>query len=346
MIRVIIVDDDYNVRQGLSAHIPWGELGAEVILLAENGLQVIEKLQETEVDLIISDIRMPFVDGLELLKYINENLLFVDVILLSAYAEFEYAREAISLGAREYVLKPINREKLTKITGFVKRIVEEKEFERQLIFKVHTKEFRDHFKDAVTRADFDEIDHILKTGESYKNLVLYREYCLSLLIFLCELMDEGASSIIRHGLIAEFISLSTIKDCQRFMKERCREISEKQYNGNYTKSSQMVNKITSYVNENYFDSALNVQGIAAHFGLSPEYLSTMFKSENGNPLSEWIINCRLSKAIELLHDSNMTIQQISHKVGYDDVRYFMRIFKKRLGMTPTQYRTGSRREEA
>jgi len=331
MISVIIADDDYSVRHGLANHIPWKELGAEIIMLAENGAEVVDKLAECDVDLIISDIRMPIMDGLELLRYVRANGFSVDMVLLSAYAEFEYAREAISLGVKEYIVKPITRDKLTRIENFIKRLVTEKNMTEKVMFSVYEKEFQRRFIEAVSNHDTETIKHFFVLDDDFSNLTLYKEYCVTLI----ELLPDFTSDE-KNELMAHLAGATSINESRQLMLEKT---TEKQIRSTVSKGVQTVKNIIGYVTENYCSSDLNVQSIANHFNLSPEYVSTLFKSENGNSLSDWITGFRVSKSAEFLSGTGMTVSQIAHEVGYEDVRYFMRLFKKRMGMTPTQYRT-------
>ncbi len=334
MISVIIADDDYSVRSGLANHIKWRELGAEVILLAGNGKEVVDKLNELDVDLIISDIRMPVMDGFELLRYIHDKGLDINTILLSAYAEFEYAQEAISLGVKEYIVKPITRDKLLKIESFVKKLATEKNITEKIMFSVNKSDFRQSFIEAFSADDRERLASYLVPDEGFSNLTLYKQYCVTLINFL-----PNMSSDAKNELMALVASTSSVSECREKLLEKLCNAKALRQGG---KTADVTKRIIAYINDNYKDSNLNVQQIADYFSLSREYISTLFKAENGSSLSEWIISCRIMKSAQLLVETDMTISQIAQNVGYIDMRYFMRIFKKRMSMTPTQYRTMSR----
>ena len=106
MIKVIVVDDERFVRMGIVGETDWGSLGCEVVGEAENGLDALELVHEKNPDLMICDIRMPKMNGLEMLKKLREEKNPVQVIFLTAYSEFSYAREALKLYAFDYMLKP------------------------------------------------------------------------------------------------------------------------------------------------------------------------------------------------------------------------------------------------
>lgn len=106
MLKVLVVDDEHFVRKGIVLETDWNALGCEVVAEAENGLEALEAVHRYRPDLIISDIRMPKMDGIRMLKKLREEENPAKVIFLTAYSEFEYAREALKLFAFDYLLKP------------------------------------------------------------------------------------------------------------------------------------------------------------------------------------------------------------------------------------------------
>lgn len=106
MYKVMIVDDEMYVRNGMAEQIDWKSLNCTVCSMAENGLDALAKYEAERPDLIISDIRMPKCDGIDLLQRLRDNGENVQVIFLTAYDEFNYARDALRLLAADYILKP------------------------------------------------------------------------------------------------------------------------------------------------------------------------------------------------------------------------------------------------
>ncbi|RKP56976.1 DNA-binding response regulator [Cohnella endophytica] len=112
MYRVLLVDDEPTIREGLSTLIPWQELGYEVIDMAANGQEALQKCNQLRPDLLIVDIRMPGMTGLELIRQIRGLELDMRVLILSGYADFEYAKQAISYRIDGYLLKPVDEDEL------------------------------------------------------------------------------------------------------------------------------------------------------------------------------------------------------------------------------------------
>lgn len=124
MLMVLIVDDELVMCRGLSNCIDWESYNFTLLGCCYNGKDALEKLEEYRSDIIITDIRMPVMDGLALSKIVNERRLESKVIIISGYDEFDYAKQAISYGVCEYLLKPVENEQLLKVVLKLKDIIE------------------------------------------------------------------------------------------------------------------------------------------------------------------------------------------------------------------------------
>lgn len=122
--KIMIVDDEADVREGIASHINWDKLHMEVVGLAENGKDALEKAENYEVDIVLTDIKMPFLDGLEMSRQLLKLHPYCKIIILTGFDEFEYAQEAIRLNAAEYVLKPVNVLELTEVLERVKETLD------------------------------------------------------------------------------------------------------------------------------------------------------------------------------------------------------------------------------
>lgn len=125
MYRIILVDDEAEVRNSIINKIPWNDLGFEVVGAADNGEDALGKIEQLEPDIVMTDIRMPYMDGLELTSAIRQIDPYIKVIIFSGYDDFEYAKKAINLKVLEYILKPVNVEEMTVILSRVKRSLDD-----------------------------------------------------------------------------------------------------------------------------------------------------------------------------------------------------------------------------
>lgn len=127
MYKVFLVDDEIVVREGIRSNFPWEETDFVLAGEAPDGEIALSMLQDVKPDILITDIRMPFMDGLELCRQVSRSMPWVYIVILSGYDDFAYAREAISLGVKEYLLKPVSGQELrTVLERIAARIQEDK----------------------------------------------------------------------------------------------------------------------------------------------------------------------------------------------------------------------------
>ena len=121
MMKVFLVDDEIAIRENLRNSFPWEENGFQLVGEAPDGEMALPMIRDLNPDILLTDIRMPFMDGMELCAQVKRILPWIGVVILSGYDDFSYARQAISLGVREYLLKPITAqelgEALTRVAG-------------------------------------------------------------------------------------------------------------------------------------------------------------------------------------------------------------------------------------
>ena len=117
---VLLVDDEEEVIQVIMKKINWEGLGFSVIGYATNGVKALEMVEEFQPDVVMTDIKMPYMDGMELSGRIKTELPATKILLFTGYDEFEYAKEAVHLEVEEYILKPVNSIELTNVLTQVK----------------------------------------------------------------------------------------------------------------------------------------------------------------------------------------------------------------------------------
>lgn len=124
MLKIMIIDDEFYFREALKVSIPWNELGFEVCAEAKNGKDALEKAIKLNPDIMLVDINMPIMDGLEFVRNVNEKGINSKIIILTGHNEFNYAKQAVKLGVNNYILKPVDDEEIIKSLNEVKKIIE------------------------------------------------------------------------------------------------------------------------------------------------------------------------------------------------------------------------------
>jgi two-component system response regulator YesN len=135
MYKVLIVDDEYEIRRSLALYYPWGEAGFVVAGQEENGRGAQEFVRKNRVDLVLCDIKMPYVSGLEFARWVHEEGLSLKIVFLSAYRKFEFAQEALRYGVKNYLVKPPD---FTAMAACLRDIKEELDRESKGVLETDT----------------------------------------------------------------------------------------------------------------------------------------------------------------------------------------------------------------
>ena len=171
MIKIFLVEDEIAIRKGIKNSIDWGKEGYEFVGEAGDGELAYPMILKTKPDILITDIKMPFMDGLQLSKLVRKELPATKILILSGYDEFEYAKEAIKLQVAEYLLKPISSAKLLDVLAQVKEVIRQEQEEKELIkkYREDMKENRELEKERFLNQIITQnlsLAQILETGES------------------------------------------------------------------------------------------------------------------------------------------------------------------------------------
>jgi len=144
LYKVLLVDDEADVREGLVQEIDWEQCGFTVVGTAENGKEAMELADRLEPDIVITDISMPFKNGLQLSEWLREHYPLVKIVILTGYDEFDYARQALQLSVDDYLLKPFSADSFTELLLQMKRKLEEEVAEREDVRKL-----KEHYRTSL-----------------------------------------------------------------------------------------------------------------------------------------------------------------------------------------------------
>ena len=142
--KVLLVDDEEEVRNAIEQRINWEELGFEVIGKAQNGVKAMEIAEKLQPDVVITDIKMPYMNGLELARNLKEENPGVRILILTGFDEFEYAKEAVHLEIEEYILKPINANELSECLKRLKNVLDKEREE-----KLNVRKLEQYYTDSL-----------------------------------------------------------------------------------------------------------------------------------------------------------------------------------------------------
>ncbi len=367
MIKVFLVEDETIIRQGIRNNIDWKAHGLELVGEAEDGEYAYPMILKSRPDILLTDVKMPFMDGLELSHLVRKELPGTKIIILSGYDDFAYAKEAIKIGISEYLLKPVTPSALIDaLKKAAEGIQEEREHSRLLERYFVNYEKYMNFPDKTDYSGVDRklIKNFLNTGEidecgrfideyfeavgreNYMSLLL-RQY-MTMDIFYC--VREFVKSIYAEEAerAPEWTDLKRLAKASENMQGTTDYLRglftsaltiRDQCSGD--RYGQIIREAKDYIAENFGSSDFSLNRIAEYIGVSASYFSSIFRQGTGQTLMEYLTGVRIDKACELLKCTNLRTAEIGERVGYSDPHYFSTAFKKATGQSPKEYRVGT-----
>lgn len=260
-MRIIIADDEILERKALLKIMQTEMPHIEVVGEAANGRNAIQLADELLPDLMLMDIKMPGINGVEAVKAIKEKHHDIKFIMISAFDTFEYAKEVMQQGVKEYILKPGRND---DIIDAISRVQQEIEAERKLV--------REHqqLKEQLSKA--------IK-------------------------LQKG-----------ELNRIESIHDSQN-----------------------PLHATKKFIDEQYM-KGITLEDAADHANLSPYHFSKIFKENYGVTFIDYLTDIRIEHAKREILQTNKSLKEICFSCGYKDPNYFSRVFKKKTGFSPTDFR--------
>lgn len=170
MYRVLIAEDEDIIRKGIAYTMDWVSMGCTIVGEAANGKEGVEKIKELSPDIVLADIMMPMMNGIEMIRR-GQEIADFKAIIMTSYADFEYAKKAIELGVSAYLMKPVDEEELKKNISKIITEIEKDNQLRQLTSKIKTADDIDALF-IKSEGDNDYIQKVLKeTRERYSEKI-------------------------------------------------------------------------------------------------------------------------------------------------------------------------------
>lgn len=238
-IKLLIADDEDTIRNGIAKYIQLHTDRFDKIYLASNGQEAVDIIFRDKPDIMFLDVQMPLKDGIEVMQEAKRADILPYTMILSGYDEFKYCQQALRLGAREYLLKPVRSSDILQM---------------------------------VNRA----ADELFGAQENAKT--------------------EPAEE-----------------------------------------KNHMVELAKEYVEEHYYEN-LTLADVAQRVGISAGYLSTLFQKQLSKGFVDYLNEIRIEHACTYLQQNYLKTYEIAYKVGFNDEKYFSKVFKKIKGKSPSEYR--------
>lgn len=356
MFKVVVADDEKISREGIRDLIDWPSLGLELAFSARDGEEALEYITQNPIDILLTDVRMPRMDGLELI-HAMENLEDVPTsLILSGYDDFRYAQQAIQFGVVNYLLKPVRPAELIDAIKTAKQIrslqkkispfrTESSSDDMPTLYAVNR--VASLISEAVCRGDKAEAkEHCLQLKKLYLSTGyhgdFFRRHAFRVIYRAVHSAEDFLGVMLVDYSNLETLNLLSIADnCEDIyhylivnILSICDKVNED--SGDYKK--RIIYDVCRIVQEKYSDENLSVSYLADRVGVTPNYLSSLFHKEMGSLLSGYLENRRMQQAKIYLQDTGLRVYEVAHSVGYADSRHFGRVFKQNFGCSPLSYR--------
>lgn len=385
-MNILIVDDESVIREGIERTLNRSDSGYAVFVAASAD-EAAKMMDRHPIDIVLTDILMPGMNGLEFMKISQGKYPHVRWVVISAHSEFAYAQKAVKLGARDYILKPIGKKNLLQLIGtLAEEIGKERALNKEEEFlRTSLKYLREAvFQRLAAGLDIGKLDltpfmeaHprfrlIMVTMDAgSKNVHLEHFIIDNVLTELIERHGSGfAASFDRQSLLA----LATLREndtidsligelkdhLKHYLKipfqvlhsDELTDIKRvPQIVGQFRKASasgtyvaleggrDKAIEVALHFIDTHFHEDLSLEKVASIVFLNPIYFSQLFKQKTGQGYKEYVISLRMEQAKKLLGNPDLKLADIAERIGYQDVRHFSQVFRKKFEMTPTEFRS-------
>lgn len=311
MLKVLLVDDEPFILQGIKVIIDWEKEGFEIAATAENGLEALEYLKKEKVDLIIADIRMPGMTGLELLEQIRrEEISDAYFVILSGYAEFDYARRAMQNKCTEYLLKPVDRETLLKLLHKVRALSDRERQESKAHEEMEHAYFSRHLISLI-HGKYDDVNlNYVKKHMKDTQGIRY-----------VEIQKEQPNNL-------EEQSDKDLRNFQRELYDCCREFLKED-------AKHCVFDVSA---DEHCTEDLSLDQVAKTAGFSKYHFTRLFKQFTNTTYYKYLNRKRIDHAMLLLSDPDIPVTEAALQSGFSSLSTFLRVFRSVKQCTPTEFR--------
>lgn len=339
MYKVLIADDREIFRRQLKRLNVFSGGSFTISYEAQNGEEALEILRSSRVDLVITDIRMPIMDGIELLQKIKEENLCRCVVFLSEYAEFSYARQGMLLGAFDYIVKPIDANELSELLKRAEAFLSDSGSAEL----------------AVTAAQIDRIAKFILSGDEYVlkmcseivgRMVKSAADDSVILSSLDDFLKELGGRILKEReYLRQLIDterLFSMPVCERnricsVLSDKIAEIMEQSGRFRMTVKNELIQSVCDSILKQ-LGKNISLQTMADLHFVNKAYLSHLFSQETGISFLDYVNRIKMEYAKRRLVCSSDKIYEIALELEYADTEYFSKVFKQYTGYNPSSYR--------
>lgn len=354
MHSLVVIDDEYLVVEGIKAMVDRRKMNYKVVGCAYDGISGLDTIRDKQPDLVITDIRIPGLDGLSLIEAAKEFCPKTLFVVISGYAEFEYARRALCLGVKGYIDKPISiqalQTTLDRLEPEVAPDAEKEQAHKEILQEYEKIEAAlENSIQSILQADPTSLHENTEKGFQwiFKIYPEPQDSKREIYKFLCVLSDillEQSGQVKKDASVSfqKIEELQTRQEILDYAREIISGIARFMEASQTGSNHRTVLQLLDYIDEHY-NQNIGLNELADMVQMNPAYLSVLFKKEVGKSYVKYLTDLRMRHAEEFLLQGKK-VSDVSCMVGYSNYRYFCDVFKKHRSMTPYEYKNGSKKK--
>lgn len=349
MIRTLIVDDEHLVRKGIISSIQWEQLGLQIVGEASNGIKALEFIQDSEIDLLITDLSMPVMNGFDLMKQVRDHYPMIQIAILTCHEDFKYIQEALRLGAVDYIVKTelendsmidsfkrlVSRISTGGQVGRINQIKDEPEY-------VWTSQLENELR--IILDQWIPLQWVLNEQHFERLLEQMRVLHppISKVSIMFHVLLHEWSYVLEGDWVSaqalELEKLTTWNQWEPFVRQLRTQLKTRSQSYKYP--PDIVLRIFEAVEwlQKEVGSDITQRVVAQRLKMNRGYFSECFKDIIGTTFSDYVHNLRMQKAQNLLIHTRKSVYEIAEECGFQDQRYFSRVFRDKTGALPSEYR--------
>lgn len=334
MVKLMLVDDEPLILNGIIKMLRWDALQISVSAACSNALSSLEIMRDDMPDILMADVKMPGMSGLELVEQARMLNPALRCIMLSAYDDFDYARRAMRAGAIEYLLKPCSQEEIEGVLIRARDAVQAEQNLRQ-------ESIAQRRERIMTLAE--QLGKLLPERNGSITDTQVREVCAA--VQGESLLQEAMTYLVTHsvqGLAQAEWSLRTVKNLYASEQEIYASSAHALSQLRTAQESKrgFVQQMQDFVMTHYSMESLSLQYLSEHLVyMSADYIGKEFTHATGMKFSAYLLSVRMEQAKLLLTSQpDLHTYEIAERVGLGhNPRYFSQLFRKYTGMTPSEF---------
>lgn len=377
MACVLLVEDEQDLRESLRDTFPWNDLSIDCVLTASCAAEAFACFERSPADVLITDIRMPGLSGIDLARQLMRTGRPLSVIFISAYNDVAYLKAAISIQAADYLFKPIDHLELKSALAKALQTCRHQrartallnDYHHELRLSLLSSLLMKRAEPVLLSAQMCVVDlpcngiwfavfaaaadiEILPSSlrEALPEIPL-ETYVVALdeknTALLLQIPPVFVSDTLRHTILqlcqshdASLVHVDNLLQLYGMGSEYLRQrVQESLFSENsLANASELCRRILDTIHTHYMDPQLSASTIANTLHYTVSYLCATFKRERGETIHNYINKVRLDNACRMLEQTKARISSIAEQTGYENEAYFSRVFKREIGLSPLAYR--------